>query len=97
MSYSRWAESPFYTYWPSAGINDSKAEQRFVAHLDINSQFCVTYGELLVDDSLVVAARIVSAYMEENPTCTTGSVAELAKYLDQFMLDVEATFVGAPV
>ena len=92
MSYSRWAESHFYTYWHSAGVADPKAEQRFVAHLDIEHQFCVTYKELLAEDSLVIANRIINLYMDANPTGTTGPSSELAKYLDQFMLDVEATF-----
>lgn len=97
MSYSRWSESPFYTYYPTSGINESKAEQRFVAHLDIEHQFCVSFKELLADSPLVVANRIVNMYMDANPTGTTGSAAELAQYLEQFMLDVEATFIGVSI
>ena len=44
MSYSRWVNSCFYTYWCSSKA-ERKEDELFACHVDLESQVMITYEE----------------------------------------------------
>jgi hypothetical protein len=97
MSYSRWINSFWYTYWacPAEEYKDSRDAQRF----DICGIKSYTYKEL--KDDLDGCIEGLKAYMKENgpkqdkkytfvpETATDEEFEELKGYMKEFMRDVE--------
>jgi hypothetical protein len=82
MSYSRWSNSIWYTYW-STGCSDKKNKQTFC----ICSVATFTYKQLK-DDIYKCLKEIKKKY----PTCTDYEIEELRGYMKEFMADVEHEF-----
>ena len=45
MSYSRWVNSKFYTYWASKGGVENKKDEMFLVHHDLVAYRGFTYSE----------------------------------------------------
>ena len=58
MAYSRWIDSKFYTYW--AGQANSKEDEVFVVHYDLETYRSFTYTECkqMMDDTLRIKGKM---------------------------------------
>ena len=60
MSYSRWIDSKFYTYWRSNNDVYNKEDEIFICHTDIERYYGFTYIECkkYIEDTVSVKGRI---------------------------------------
>ena len=96
MSYSRWSNSVWYTYW-----SDSSEETKYrlpTKKLKYNQVFAIcdfpsyniTYGDLMTKDLYTITQEVREYYKEKNPT--NEELGELADYLMRFVDDVNDHF-----
>ena len=86
MSYSRWINSDFYTYWMSSGP-DSKNDQQFACHSDLITQHIITYHE--AKDFLVDREAL-----QDHMKIDERDAIELQSYLKEFVNDVDKKFTS---
>ena len=86
MSYSRWGESRWYTYWASYCEKFSRDEQEFV----VCTVGDATYGEMVTDFEAVVKWLVARCIEEREHPPLSGEIEELRGYMREFMADVEA-------
>lgn len=96
MSYSRWGDSVWYTYWGAYSDKFPRDEQEFV----VCSIGEVTYGEMkkdfesavgrLVEQGIAQGKREFMAEGAFEPT--PEELAELRGYMREFMAEVEEEF-----
>jgi hypothetical protein len=87
MSYSRWINSDFYTYWCSSNVYD-KQDELFACHTSIDHQYMFTYTECkaFIEDPKTLKSRITEYELEEN------MLIELCTYMDEFISDVDLRY-----
>tara|TARA_R100000231_G_C5205280_1_gene128763 strand:- start:130 stop:423 length:294 start_codon:yes stop_codon:yes gene_type:complete len=86
MSYSRWINSSFYTYWCSTK-SDKKEDQIFMCHTGLLEQHELKYGQ--VKDYLVdTEALMYDLYLDEK------EANELLGYMRSFVRDVDTKYGG---
>ena len=87
MSYSRWVNSCFYTYWCSSKA-ERKEDELFACHVDLESQTMITYEECKkIEDSLIsIKGKINQIEDDEEAT-------ELQEYIKQFIKDVDHKYL----
>ena len=87
MSYSRWINSCFYTYWCSSKA-ERKEDELFACHVDLESQTMITYEECKkIEDSLIsIKGKINQIEDDEEAT-------ELQEYIKQFIKDVDHKYL----
>ena len=83
MSYSRWVNSCFYTYWCSSKA-ERKEDELFACQVDLESQVMITYEECKkIEDSLIsIKGKINKIKDDEEAT-------ELQGYIKEFISDVD--------
>ena len=92
MSYSRWSNSDFYTYWASSR-GSGKEDQVFMLHLDLVSTYELTYKDVQV-------YLLDKRAFQERFGLRGYEADELLGYMGQFVADVDKKFredrKGAP-
>lgn len=87
MSYSRWVNSCFYTYWCSSKA-ERKEDELFACHVDLESQVMITYEECKrIENSLMsIKGKINQIKDDEEAT-------ELQGYIKKFISDVDHKYL----
>ena len=87
MSYSRWVNSCFYTYWCSSKA-ERKEDELFACHVDLESQVMITYEECKrIENSLMsIKGKINQIKDDEEAT-------ELQGYIKNFIGDVDHKYL----
>ena len=87
MSYSRWVNSCFYTYWCSSK-SERKEDELFACHVDLASQVMITYEECKrIENSLMsIKGKINQIKDDEEAT-------ELQGYIKEFISDVDHKYL----
>jgi hypothetical protein len=78
MSYSRWIDSSWYTFWCT-----TKSEEKDDQEFSIDCEIHFTYKELRND-----LAGCLKKIKEHFPKATRKEIAELRGYIQDFILDV---------
>ena len=87
MSYSRWINSSFYTYWCSSKVYD-KQDELFACHTSIDGQYMFTYTECkeFIETPKKINSKIKDYELTEH------MLIELCMYMDQFIHDVDLRY-----
>ena len=87
MSYSRWSNSSFYTYWCSS-MAERKEYELFACHVDLETQMMITYEECIriVDSLILIKGKINQIENDEEAT-------ELQGYIKNFIGDVNHKYL----
>ena len=87
MSYSRWSNSSFYTYWCSS-MAERKEDELFACHVDLETQMMITYEECIriVDSLILIKGKINQIENDEEAT-------ELQGYIKNFIGDVDQKYL----
>ena len=83
MSYSRWSNSTWYTFW-SAGDATTKEDEVLSLWLSIDSAKDWTYNEL--------KTWTVETVLENYPDITQAEAEEALEYIQHFLTDVEKEY-----
>ena len=86
MSYSRWIDSTFYTYWCLSDVKN-KNDEVFVCHTDIYKCYKFKYTECkrLVENITAIKGQI-------NEIEGDGDATELQSYMKKFVKDVDKEY-----
>ena len=84
MSYSRWMNSKFYTYWNSTKVYD-KGDEIFICHTDIYKCYRFKYIECkrIVEDLTAIKGKINEIKGDEDATELQGYIKEFVKDVDK--------------
>ena len=87
MSYSRWINSNFYTYWCSANVYD-KHDELFACHTSIEGQYMFTYTEVTEFNKTqhTLRNRIKDVELSD------AEVTEITGYMKKFIEDVDIEY-----
>lgn len=87
VSYSRWINSQFYTYWCSSKVYDFK-DELFACHTDLEGQYMFTYSECkeFIKEPFELVSRIKSISLADE------DVKELIGYMKEFINDVDLEY-----
>ena len=87
MSYSRWSNSSFYTFWCSS-MAERKEDELFACHVDLETQMMITYEECIriVDSLILIKGKINQIENDEEAT-------ELQRYIKNFIGDVDHKYL----
>ena len=87
MSYSRWINSHFYTYWCSATVYD-KHDELFACHTSIDGQYMFTYTEVteFIKAPHTLRNRIKDVELSD------AEVTEITGYMEEFVRDVDIEY-----
>lgn len=87
MSYSRWINSSFYTYWCSSKVYD-KQDELFACHASLEGQHMFTYTECkeFIQNPQKILSRIKEVEI------TPDELTELTGYMSEFILDVDLSY-----
>jgi hypothetical protein len=84
MSYSRWSNSEWYTYWCS-GTSHKQSAQCLSISYSISDGKDITYGELKELGSTGIVDKMKGLF----PDASEKDIKSLLGYIDEFMDDVE--------
>ena len=87
MSYSRWINSQFYTYWCSSKVYD-KHDELFACHATLDGQHMFTYTECkeFIEEPFKLVSRIKDVSLTDN------DVKEITGYMSEFISDVDLSY-----
>ena len=87
MSYSRWINSSFYTYWCSSKVYD-KHDELFACHTSLEGQYMFTYTECkeFIEEPFELVSRI------KDISLTSEEVKEIIGYMSEFVSDVDLSY-----
>ena len=89
MSYSRWVNSCFYTYWCSSKA-ERKEDELFACHVDLESQVMITYEECKRIENSLMSIKGKFNQIKDDEEAT-----ELQGYIKEFISDVDHKFLTA--
>jgi hypothetical protein len=89
VSYSRWPESRWYTYWNSSEDNFMQTSEFRVEHF--SNPFTFTYREIK-EDRRRCADLVAMFFGICDGEVTDDELLELEMYMDSFIKDVEKEF-----
>ena len=87
MSYSRWINSQFYTYWCSSKVYN-KQDELFACHTSIDGQYMFTYTEVrkFVQSPDILRNRIKDVELSET------DLTEITGYMKEFIKNVDIEY-----
>ena len=87
MSYSRWINSDFYTYWCSSQVYD-RGDELFALHCSLDATHMFTYTECnkILGDGTTLVEKVKDVQL------TYEDVEELRGYMRQFIYDVDLSY-----
>ena len=88
MSYSKWLDSKFYTYWAASNTVYDKGDEVFLVHHDLTTYRGFTYTECkgMIDDTLKIKGKMNFVDNDEE-------AEELQKYIKQFIENVDNEYL----
>jgi len=88
MSYSKWLDSKFYTYWASTNTVYGKEDEVFLVHSDLESYRGFTYAECteLIEDKMKLKGKMNFVDNDEE-------AEELQRYMKQFIKHVDEEYL----
>ena len=87
MSYSRWINSSFYTYWCSSKVYD-KQDELFACHASLEGEHMFTYTEC--KEFIQNPQKILSRIKDVN--LSPLELTELTGYMSEFISDVDLSY-----
>lgn len=95
MSYSRWSNSKWYTFWAGCGdtkfkLPTQKLKNCQIFHIAGMPGTKITYGELMDRGIYMILQDVRDIYLGEY--ITEEEIFELKGYLLEFMIDVDNHF-----
>ena len=83
MSYSRWIDSDFYTFWCGSNVN-KKEDEIFMCMYSLVSQAEICYNEVqeIIENPELMREKITDDLDEDD-------IQELLSYMGQFIADVD--------
>ena len=89
MSYSRWLNSKFYTYWATKKGVYNKGDEIFACHVDLKKYVEIRYSECkeLIESIVKVKGRL-------NAIDDDLEAEELQLYMKRFIEDVDAEYLS---
>lgn len=95
MSYSRWSNSKWYTFWSGCGETQFKLPTQKLKNCQTFQIFDmpgtkITYGELMDKGIYMILQDVRDVYLGEY--ITEEEIFELKMYLLEFMVDVDNHF-----
>ena len=87
MSYSRWINSNFYTYWCSANVYD-KHDELFACHTSIDGQYMFTYTEV----TEFIEAPHTLKNRRKSVELSNAEITEITVYMKKFIEDVDIEY-----
>ena len=88
MSYSRWVNSPFYTYWRISNA-EQKENEIFNCHVDLEIVVSLTYETCKnIEDSLTSIKGKVNRVNDDD------EARELQGYIKEFIKDVDESYLS---
>ncbi len=93
MSYSRWINNTWYTYWCSSNTS-TKAEELFACHADLDHSFDWPYSLIkrFLNEPGLLETTIQWASDDESEMLDETEIAELKLYMQRFIIDVDAKY-----
>lgn len=99
MSYSRWSNSRWYTFWSAMGAEPTQykwptqrlKDNQVFEICDIPSHF-ITYGDLKSRSRREILLEIEESFAEDKRKPTWDELLELQDYFDRFIKDVDDHF-----
>ncbi len=87
MSYSRWLDSKFYTYWAAHNNVYDKGDEVFIVHHDLTTYRGFTYSECkdMLGDILKIKGKMNFVDNDEE-------AKELQGYMERFIVDVDKEY-----
>ena len=87
MSYSRWINSHFYTYWCSSKVYD-KQDELFACHTSIDGRYMFTYTEVtkFIEAPDILRSRIKDVELSDI------ELTEITGYMKEFIKDVDKEY-----
>ena len=84
MSYSRWLDSTFYTYWYTTDAKN-KNDEVFICHTDIYKCYKFKYTECkrIVGDLTAIKGKINEIKGDEDAIELQGYIKEFVKHVDK--------------
>jgi len=84
MSYSRWLDSTFYTYWCATDAKN-KNDEVFICHTDIYKCYRFKYTECkrIVGDLTAIKGKINEIKGDEDAIELQGYIKEFVKHVDK--------------
>ena len=88
MSYSRWIDSMFYTYWCVSDAKN-KNDEVFICHTEIYKCYRFKYIECkrIIENLITIKGKINEIDDDEDAT-------ELQGYIKQFIIDVDTEYAN---
>jgi len=91
MSYSRWSDSSWYTFWDASRSGETKEEQELAVWYDVDTLISWTFEEL---QSLLSKDHSYAIHLlEMKYQCSPDEATEVMEYMQQFCNDVKKEFV----
>ena len=87
MSYSRWINSQFYTYWCSSKVYD-KQDELFACHTSIDGRYMFTYTEVT---EFIKAPHTLKNRIKDVELSDTD-LTEITGYMEEFVRDVDIEY-----
>ena len=87
MSYSRWIDSKFYTYWGSKSEVENRNDEVFIVHYDLTTYGEFTYTECnrMIENKLYLKGKM-------NFVDDDLEAEELQGYMKRFIKDVDKEY-----
>ena len=87
MSYSKWLDSKFYTYWAAHNNVYDKGDEVFIVHHDLTTYRGFTYSECkdMLGDILKIKGKMNFVDNDEE-------AKELQGYMERFIVDVDKEY-----
>jgi len=84
MSYSKWLDSKFYTYWAASNTVYDKGDEVFLVHHDLTTYRGFTYKECkhMIEDTIRIKGKMNFVDNDEE-------AEELKGYMKQFIESVD--------
>ena len=87
MSYSRWINSQFYTYWCSAKVYD-KQDELFACHTSLEDHHIFTYTEV----TKFIEAPDTLRHRIKDVDLSDTDLTEITGYMGEFIKDVDIEY-----
>ena len=92
MSYSRWSNSRWYTFWTANGPKSDKKDDQAFEICDFGGGNIFLYKQLNEDLEKCLDEAVHTANLTDKDEVTDAEREELATYMKSFMEDIEEEY-----
>lgn len=90
MSYSRWSNSSWYTFWDAGNSGETLVSQELAVWYDLDHMFGWKYPEL--QEFLAKEHSYAVRLLELKYGCSPDEASEVLEYMQDFCIDVKQQF-----